>query len=145
MAGQNTPCHPAPYPRQTISVKLHQTLRPTIPLVTAFGDGYLQIGERRVSRTVLLAPGVVREDWGAPRLSDLNSEDFAAIVALDVQILLLGTGPAQQFPHPSLLRPLIDARIGVEVMDTLAAARTYNILVSEGRAVAAALLLDAAD
>ncbi|WP_018410991.1 Mth938-like domain-containing protein [Methyloversatilis thermotolerans] len=125
-------------------MKLHQTPRPTIALVTGFGDDYLQIGERRVSRTVLLAPGLVRDDWGASRLADLSSEDFAAIVALDIQILLLGTGPTQQFPHPSLLRPLIDARIGVEVMDTLAAARTYNILVSEGRAVAAALLLDPA-
>ena len=46
----------------------------------------------------------------------------------------------QQFPHPSLLRPLIDAGIGVEVMDTLAAARTYNILVAEGRSVAAVLM-----
>jgi uncharacterized protein len=60
---------------------------------------------------------------------------------MSVQIVLLVTGPVQQFPHPSLLRPLIDAGIGVEVMDTLAAARTYNILVAEGRAVAAILLL----
>lgn len=122
-------------------MKLHQTPRPTIPLITGFGDGYLQIGERRVTRSVFIAPGILREDWGRSALAQLTSDDFAEISALQVQILLLGTGPTQQFPHPSLLRPLIDAGIGVEVMDTLAAARTYNILVAEGRAVAAALLL----
>jgi uncharacterized protein len=125
----------------THPVKLHQTPRPTIPLITGFGDGYLQIGERRVTRSVLIGPGVLREDWGRSALAQLTSDDFADIVAMQVQILLLGTGPTQQFPHPSLLRPLIEAGIGVEVMDTLAAARTYNILVAEGRAVAAALLL----
>lgn len=122
-------------------VKLHQTPRPTIPLVTGFGDGYLQIGERRVTRTILIAPEQLREDWGADDLDRLKPEDFTELSALPVQILLLGTGPTQRFPHPSLLRPMIDAGIGVEVMDTLAAARTYNILVAEGRAVAAALLL----
>ena len=55
--------------------------------------------------------------------------------------LLLGTGARQRFPHPSLLRPLASARIGFEVMDTHAACRTYSILVSEGRKVAAALFV----
>lgn len=123
------------------NVKLHQNPRPTTYLVTGFGDGYLQIGERQLTRTVVLGPGLLREDWGAGSLDRLDAGDFAQLTTLDVQILLLGTGPTQQFPHPSLLRPLIEAGIGVEVMDTLAAARTYNILVAEGRAVAAALIL----
>ena len=123
------------------TVKLHQNPRPTTYLVTGFGDGYLQIGERRLTRTVVLGPGLLREDWGAGSLDQLSADDFAQLAALDAQILLLGTGSTQQFPHPSLLRPLIEAGVGVEVMDTLAAARTYNILVAEGRAVAAALIL----
>jgi uncharacterized protein len=136
-------------PRRTTSgssltdliVKLHQNPRPTTHLVTGFGDGYLQIGDRQVTRTVVLGPGVLLEDWGDSSIERIAAEDFAQLTRLQAQIVLLGTGPTQQFPHPSLLRPLIDAGVGVEVMDTLAAARTYNILVAEGRSVAAVLIL----
>ncbi|HEY9193051.1 MAG TPA: Mth938-like domain-containing protein [Methyloversatilis sp.] len=121
-------------------MKLHQTPRSTIPLVTGFGEGYLQIGDRRLTRTLVLGPGTVLEDWGSGNLDELKPDDFAQLIPLSVQILLLGTGPVQRFPKPALLRPLIDAGIGVEVMDTLAAARTYNILVAEGRSVAAVLM-----
>lgn len=131
---------PGPSSAESI-VKLHQNPRPITHLVTGFGDGYLQIGERRITRTAVLAPGTLLEEWGAASLDQLAAADFAQLTGLGVQILLLGTGPAQQFPHPSLLRPLIDAGVGVEVMDTLAAARTYNILVAEGRSVAAVLML----
>lgn len=122
-------------------MKLHQNPRPTTHLVTGFGDGYLQIGDRQVTRTVVLGPGVLLEDWGDSSIERIAAEDFAQLTRLQAQIVLLGTGPTQQFPHPSLLRPLIDAGVGVEVMDTLAAARTYNILVAEGRSVAAVLIL----
>ena len=63
-------------------------------------------------------------------------------VALEPEIVLLGTGDRQHFPHPRLLAPLTERRIGVEVMDTRAACRTFNILVAEGRRVAAALVID---
>jgi uncharacterized protein len=55
--------------------------------------------------------------------------------------VLIGTGEQQRFPHASLLAAFFARRIGVEVMDTRAACRTYNVLVSEGRSVAAALML----
>ena len=72
----------------------------------------------------------------------LEESDFSRIAALGCEVLLFGTARLQRFPHPSLLQPLMLARIGVEVMDTAAACRTYNILMAEGRKVAAALLLD---
>ena len=56
--------------------------------------------------------------------------------------MLLGTGPVFRFPEAARLAPLYQAGIGVEVMDTPAACRTYNILMGEGRKVLAALLLD---
>jgi uncharacterized protein len=58
------------------------------------------------------------------------------------EVALLGTGSRQRFPHPRLSRALNEARIGLEVMTTAAACRTYNILMAEGRKVAAALLLE---
>jgi uncharacterized protein len=63
------------------------------------------------------------------------------LTTLNPEILLLGTGDSQQFPHPETFYPLVDQRIGFEIMDTPAACRTYNIIVAEGRQVAAALML----
>ena len=59
-------------------------------------------------------------------------------------VVILGTGMRQRFPAPKLMKALIDARIGLEVMDLGSACRTYNILVAEHRNVAAALLFDPA-
>jgi uncharacterized protein len=64
------------------------------------------------------------------------------LATLPIEILLLGTGDRLHFPHPSLTQPLRDAGIGVEVMDTGAACRTYNILLAEDRRVGAALMLE---
>ena len=71
----------------------------------------------------------------------LREEDLQYLAGLGVEIVLLGTGECLRFLHPRLLQSLAQARVGVEVMDTRAACRTYNILVAEGRKVAAALIL----
>lgn len=65
---------------------------------------------------------------------------FDAVAAHCPEVLIYGSGPSIRFPAPSAVRPLIEARIGFETMDTAAACRTYNVLVSEGRNVMAALL-----
>ena len=80
--------------------------------------------------------------WEAASFEALSEEHFAGLAALAPEIVLLGTGPRLRFPHPRLTRPLTGARIGLEVMDLNAACRTYNILVSEDRRVAAALLFE---
>jgi uncharacterized protein len=65
---------------------------------------------------------------------------FDAVLAAEPEVVLLGTGARQRFAHPRLTAALIARRIGVESMDTGAACRTYNILMTEGRKVLAALL-----
>ena len=80
-------------------------------------------------------------EWSARDFDSLSLEDFSFLKALDAEIVVLGTGPRQRFPHPRLTAPLTSARVGLEVMDVKAACRTYNILVAEARKVAAALLL----
>ena len=67
--------------------------------------------------------------------------DVAALIELKPELVLLGTGKILRFPHPSILGAMAAARIGMEVMDTQAACRTYNILSEEGRNVAAALIV----
>jgi len=79
-------------------------------------------------------------DWDVNGFDDLELAHFKRLQALQPELVILGTGLQQQFPDPQLCNPLIEARIGLEVMDRFAACRTYNILVAEGRKVLAALI-----
>jgi uncharacterized protein len=82
------------------------------------------------------------EPWDADRLDDLTEHHFARLLAWRPELVVFGSGARLRFVPPALLRALIDARIGVETMDTAAACRTYNVLASEHRSVVAALLLE---
>jgi uncharacterized protein len=81
--------------------------------------------------------------WPVDRLSDLTAEHFAQLLELGPELVIFGSGARLRFVPPALQRSLIDQRIGVETMDTAAACRTFNVLASEGRSVAAALLIEA--
>jgi uncharacterized protein len=74
-------------------------------------------------------------------LRHLSVADIELLASLDAEIILLGTGDRLRFPSPDLLRPLVRAQKGLEVMDLPAACRTYNVLMGEGRKVAVGLLL----
>jgi uncharacterized protein len=83
--------------------------------------------------------------WDVPAFESLTAAHFARVAALAPELVVFGSGERLRFPPPALLRPLIDAAIGVETMDTRAACRTYNVLLAEGRKVVAALLFAAND
>jgi uncharacterized protein len=122
-------------------MKLHASTPSGVQLVTAYGDDYVVVnGVRHADSIVLLPSRVV--DWGGHVFASLTKEDFAFLSTLQAEIVLLGTGARQRFPHPRLTGALAQARIGLEVMDVQAACRTYNILVAEERRVAAALLFE---
>ena len=123
-------------------MKLHPDLTIGQNVVTALGEGYIDINGQRHETSLLVLPQQIRPNWGQSGFEALDAEDFRPIVELGCEILLFGTSRRQRFPAPALLRELMAARIGVEVMDTGAACRTFNILVAEGRNVAAALLID---
>jgi uncharacterized protein len=120
-------------------VKLHASGPSAANTITAYGDDYVKVnGARRDSSVIVTAEQIL--PWSATSFDALNVEDFQALSKLGVEIVLLGTGPKQRFPHPRLTASLGAARIGLEVMDLKAACRTYNILVAEERRVALALL-----
>ncbi len=123
-------------------MKLHLDNPDSRNLVTSYGAGYVAINHRHYETSLILLPDRIVESWAAGGFEALAEGDFEAIRALAPEILLLGTGSRQRFPAPALLRPLIEARIGYEVMDLAAACRTFNILMAEGRHVAAALLIE---
>jgi len=120
-------------------VKLHAAAPSAANTITGYGEDHVMVnGQRHDSSVVVLSDRVL--PWEAKSFSTLREEDFSLFKNLGVEIVLLGTGPRQRFPHPRLTAPLSAAGIGVEVMDLKAACRTYNILVAEERRVAAALL-----
>jgi uncharacterized protein len=111
-------------------------------LFTGYGAGYVEVNRtRHVSSLVVNGERLVT-DWPVGSASGLSGDHMAAIVELKPEIVLLGTGARLTFPEPALLAPLYKAGIGVEVMDTSAACRTYNILLGEGRNVVAAVIVE---
>ena len=99
------------------------------------------VNGQRYDRSIVVFAEAVLSDWNVASFAELSEAHFAYFLALKPEILLLGTGTQQRFPHPRLYRALTDAGIGVECMNTPAACRTYNILVAEDRRVIAAILL----
>ena len=110
-------------------------------VISGYSAGTLHLGERTICRSLIITPEHLLTDWPPQEFAHLAEEHFQVLVTLQPQIVLLGTGQQQRFPPAQLLRLMLQAGIGVEVMDTAAACRTYNLLLMEGRAVAAALLL----
>jgi uncharacterized protein len=122
-------------------LKLHADAPTALNTVTAYGPGFIEINKVRHASAVLLTPDRV-EPWAVASFEALDAGDLERLCALEPEVALLGTGSRQRFLHPRLLRALSESRIGLEVMTTAAACRTYNILMAEGRKVAAALLLE---
>jgi len=125
-------------------MKLHSQNSPGLHTVTAYGAGHIAVNGQPLTRSFLLTPRKLETDWRPASIGELTADDLARVVALGSRIVLLGTGLRQRFPPPALLAPLTRAGIGVEVMDSLAACRTYNILMAEGRDVAAAVIVESA-
>jgi uncharacterized protein len=120
-------------------VKLHVSGPGARNAITGYGEGYVLVnGQRHESSLIVLPERIV--DWGAAAFDRLSQESFIFLKDQRPEIVLLGTGQRQRFPHPRLTEPLAAAGIGLEVMDLKAACRTFNILVAEERKVAAALL-----
>jgi uncharacterized protein len=108
---------------------------------TGHGLGFVRLGIVEYRENIVVTPDKIITGWAQGGFEGLATEDFTAIAALNPEVALLGTGASIRFPHPRLTRALTDARIGLEVMDTPAACRTFNILAAEGRRVAVAILL----
>jgi uncharacterized protein len=122
-------------------MKLHLSRSANTFLVSGYGVDHFLINGVRHGASLLVLPDEVVADW-ADDFAQLKPEHFDAIALRAPEIVLLGSGVKQRFPAPALYAGLIKAGIGVEVMSTPAACRTYNILAAEGRRVAAALILN---
>ena len=122
-------------------LKLHLSNSTEKNLFTGYGSGYVLVNQKRYDNNLITMPDHIIENWQVQTFEQLSEEHFELLLPFQPEIVLLGTGDTLQFPSPLVTKKLISVKIGVEVMDTNAACRTYNILMAEGRNVAAALLL----
>ena len=113
-----------------------------VQAITGYGPGWVGVNGEKITASVIVASTGERIEWHASRYDDLGPGHFARLAELGAEVALFGSGNRIRFPKPAWLKPLIDASVGLETMDTAAACRTYNILAQEGRKVAVALLLE---
>ena len=111
--------------------------------ITAYTAGSVTVAGVEHRQSVRLSHREAAAPWPVTAFAEISAETIAPATTVGAEIVLIGTGRTLRFPRPDALRPLIEARIGYEVMDTSAACRTYNVLLGEGRQVAALLLFEA--
>lgn len=109
--------------------------------ITSYGVGQVVVGEERITHACIIGPTGIVRDWGPGDVREILPRHMEAILHLQPEVIILGTGARQDFPDSRVMEPLVRGRVGLEVMDTGAACRTYNILLAEGRRIAAALLM----
>jgi uncharacterized protein len=110
-------------------------------LVRSYAPGELRVGDAVLRRSCLISAERLIDDWRPQTLAELSDADLEPVFALQPEIVVLGSGERQRFPDTRLLAAILARGVGCEVMDTGAACRTYNVLVSESRRAVAALFL----
>ncbi len=123
-------------------MKLHLNTNVGQNTIAGHGVGYVQVNQQRIETPLIVSPETLISPWAVNNVESLTFDDFAELIALKPALVVLGSGSKFRFPNPRLMAAFSQARIGFEVMDTGAACRTYNVLMSEGRNVIAALLVD---
>ena len=101
----------------------------------------MRIGEDWIRSHLIVSAEKIIRDWRPPPPEDLSPVDFEPALAPEPDIVILGTGETLLRPKLDLMALMAERGIGLEIMDTPAACRTYNVLLHEGRAVVAALFI----
>ncbi len=122
-------------------LKLHLSKPVEKNIFSGYGSGYVVVNKKKYENSMITMPDKIIEDWQASTVEKLTEEHFKLLIPYEPEIILLGTGATLRFPSLLVTKNLLESKIGIEVMDTNAACRTYNILMAEGRNVAAALLI----
>ena len=106
-------------------------------------DGrHAQVNERALSRSFILSPNNLIEDWPVASVAELSAEHLAPALDQNPALVILGTGEKQIFPPAAIMAACLTRGIGIEVMNNASAARTYNVLAGENRRVVMAIILE---
>lgn len=109
--------------------------------IRSVDSGNIRIGDQSFTQSLIVTPDRLIPEWPVHTIRDLTPDQLNAILELEPDVVLLGTGDELHFPEQWVFMEFYQRGIGLEAMDTLAACRTYNVLVSEERKVAAGLML----
>ncbi len=115
---------------------------PGLNLIRSCEVNRVSIDSRQFEASLLVLPDAIHPDWPVKSVDQLAPDQIDRLLSFQTDLVLLGTGARQQFPSAAVLAQFQRQGMGCEVMDTLAACRTYNVLVSEGRRILAALILE---
>jgi uncharacterized protein len=121
-------------------MKLHSD-RITFESIQGYGPGWIEVAGKKILHSIILTSRGQRIDWNCDSFESLSAQHFEQLAQLQTELVIFGSGAKLRFVSPSLTLALIGQQIGLETMDTAAACRTYNILASEDRCVAVALLM----
>lgn len=122
-------------------MKLHLTTAEKQNLITGYGDDFIEINRQRYLQNLIVTPENIISDWACPAFTEITTVHFDEICQSKPEVVLLGSGTTHRFLHPRIYAALTEQGIPLECMNTAAACRTYNILMSEGRNVTAMLCL----
>jgi uncharacterized protein len=122
-------------------VKLQPDPQSALNTVTRYEDDHIEINAVKFNHSLLVMPEGKIETWAVYSFEDLLESHFLQISEKRPELVIFGSGSKIRFPNPTLLKPILQLRIGIETMDTQAACRTYNILMGEGRKVLGAFLI----
>lgn len=103
--------------------------------------GRVRIEDVEYTDSLVISPDELRTEWPPGSMAELTDDHLETLLTLEPEVVLLGTGQRIEFPSPRVFAMFQSRGIGLEVMDTAAACRTYNVLVSERRRVVAGLIL----
>ncbi|MGB8338608.1 MAG: Mth938-like domain-containing protein [Burkholderiales bacterium] len=123
-------------------MKLHLATTTAHNTFTGYGVGFVLVNGRKLTKSAIITAETIIEPWAASGFDALTAEDFQSLLKLSAEVILLGSGATFRFLHPTATRVFSAAHIGVEIMDTPAACRTYNVLLAEGRKVVAAIVIE---
>jgi uncharacterized protein len=110
-------------------------------VIAAYAPGWIRVGESRIDAACVITPAAVHENLLPATLEAMNTSHFDSLLDFAPEIVILGTGKRQVFIDYGYVQALAHKGVGLEIMDTGAACRCFNILTSEGRAVVAALFM----
>lgn len=109
--------------------------------IDAYTVGSISVDNTTYSTSLVISSQAIIDDWSPERFSDLKAEHIELLLPLAPELVILGTGSEICFPTTEIIAPLISRQIGIEIMDTGAACRSFNFLTGEGRQVVAALFM----
>ena len=110
-------------------------------VITAYDNDAISINGKTFSQSLIIANTQLNENWDIAAIEQLAPNHIDLVLSFNPELIIIGTGSKLIFPAVEIYSAIIDRGIGVDFMDTHAACRTYNILMSEGRDVVAGLIL----